>query len=69
MKTLIAGLASWKSTLLGAVVAGLLVWQEHLKNGVTMDDPQLWIAIGIAALGFVLRDADVSSQDSKIRPS
>ena len=34
-----------------------------------MDDPQLWIAISIATLGFVLRDSDKSSQDSKIRPS
>ena len=67
MKAITAGIASWKSTIAGAALAGLLVWQEMDKGGIEISDPQLWVAIAIAVLGFVTRDADKSSQDSSIR--
>jgi len=68
MKTVTAGLASWKTTAIGAILAGLLVAQEALTGDVSISDPQIIVAIAIAVLGFLMRDADKSSQDSKIRP-
>lgn len=67
MKTLTAGLNSWKSTIAGLILAGLLVLQQQTGDGLQWDDPQLWVAVAIAVLGFLTRDADKSSQDAGIR--
>ena len=67
MKTFTAGLASYKTTVVGALLAGLLVAQEALTRGVTLTDPQTLVAITIALLSFLMRDADVSSEESKLK--
>jgi len=66
MQMTYAGLANWKTTIVGALLAALLIVQEGLDNGVQITDTQLWVAVGIAVLGFLARDANKSSRDSGI---
>lgn len=58
MKSLKTGLLSWKTTIVGAVLAALLVLQDSLQGGVRWGDPALWVAVAIAALGFLSKDSD-----------
>ena len=63
-----SAIVSYKTTIVGLILAGLLIVQEALKDGISPTDPELWIAVAIAVLGIVARDGDKSSQDHKIRP-
>jgi hypothetical protein len=54
-------LKNWKTTIAGAVLAGLLVMQEH-----DLSDWKAWVLpVAIAVLGFLARDADKSTEESK----
>lgn len=61
-------LVSWKTTIVGWLLAGLLVLQQHLKDGISFSDPQLWIAVAIAVFAAVARDGNKSDQDQHLRP-
>ena len=67
MKTILAGINSWKTTIIGCAIAALLIVQDALTTGVQLNDAELWVAVGIAVLGIVSRDADKSSQDAGVR--
>tara|TARA_R110000868_G_scaffold71431_1_gene209235 strand:+ start:1834 stop:2037 length:204 start_codon:yes stop_codon:yes gene_type:complete len=67
MKAIIAGFLNYKTTLIGLTLSILMIVQDKLDGGIQINDPRLWIAIAIAVFGFVSRDADKSSQDSKIK--
>jgi hypothetical protein len=67
MKVVKAGFTSWKSTVVGALLGGLIYLQDGLANGLDFSDPKLGIGVAIAVLGFLSRDADKSSQDSGVR--
>lgn len=45
------------TTIIGAIVAALMVVQEALKSGAPIDWVNILIAAGIAALGFKSSDA------------
>ena len=60
MKEVRAALWNWKTTIIGAVLAGLLVLQESIQNELAWSDPAVWVAVAIAILGFVAKDADKS---------
>ena len=67
MKTILAGINSWKTTIIGCAIAALLIVQDALTTGVQLNDAELWVAVEIAVLGIVSRDADKSSQDAGVR--
>jgi hypothetical protein len=47
---------SWKTSLVGAILAGLTVYQEYLKTG-SVSNSQIAIAVAIAILGRLMADA------------
>jgi len=54
---------SWKSTLLGFVIGLIPVGQQILNafsQGQHVDFTQLGLGIGIMALGYVVKDKDVT---------
>ena len=54
-------LKNWKTTIVGVSLAVLLVIQQH-----DLTDWEAWILpAAIAGLGFLSRDADKSTEESK----
>ena len=54
-------LQNWKTTLVGVSLAVLLVSQQH-----ALTDWKAWIwPAAMAGLGFLARDADKSTEESK----
>ena len=54
---------SWKTTLVGACLAGLLTLKSLLVSGLVLDKEQiltLGVAVCIAALGAVAKDFDTT---------
>ena len=58
---LTAGLTSKKTTILGAVVAGLSFAGEE---GFDPSDPKAWVNLVLSLALILARDADKSSEDS-----
>lgn len=58
MKSAWTGFRSWKTTAVGAALAALMVIQQATGDGVQWADPALWVAVGIAILGFLSKDSD-----------
>ena len=58
MNAIKTGLWNWKTTIVGALLAGLLVLQEAAKGDLAWSDPEVWVAVAIAILGFVAKDFD-----------
>lgn len=55
---------NWQTTLVGALLAGAIAMQEA-ANGKDLADWRSWILpVSIAALGFLARDANKSTEDS-----
>ena len=67
MKTVKAGLKNWQTTVVGLLLAALVVLQRQMQGGMSFDDPNLWVAVGIAVLGFLMRDASVTSEQSGLK--
>lgn len=67
MKTLSAGIRNYQTTIIGAVLSGAMVAQEHIDGDLTLTNPKTWIAVLIAVLGFLVRDASKSSEESNIK--
>lgn len=68
MKTLLAGIASYKTTVVGVLLTGLVIIQDLTTNGqISFADPQLWIAVSVGVLGFLTRDADTTSEESNLK--
>ena len=56
-----AQVKNWKTTIAGAILAGLLAIQNE-----DLTDWKAWILpAAIAVLGFLARDADKSTEESK----
>lgn len=58
MKSAMTGFLSWKTTIIGALLAGLLVLQEAGQGDLSWSNPQTWVAVAIAILGFLSKDSD-----------
>lgn len=54
---------SWKTSLVGAILAGLTVYQGYLQNG-TVSNIEISIAVVIAILGRLMADASKASEPS-----
>ena len=68
MKTIKAGMKNWQTTLIGAVLAGAVALQSYLQNGdLAVTDPQVIVAVLIAVLSFVMRDASQTSEGSGLK--
>lgn len=52
-----AGFFNWHTTVIGAVLAGLMVLHEALQDGVQWTDPAVWVAVAAAIFGFLSKDA------------
>lgn len=56
---------NWKTTVAGALLAGLTALAE-LQSGADFGDWKAWIIpVGMAVIGFLARDADKSTEESK----
>lgn len=53
---------NWRTTLTGAITAAGIVALNLVQNG-TIDAKTIGIAAGIAALGFIAKDAGVSGTE------
>ena len=58
-------LKNWKTTIAGAILAGVDVLAK-VSSGETLDDWRNWILpVALAVIGFLSRDADKSTEESK----
>lgn len=48
---------SWKTTIMGAILAGLTVYQEYLDKH-EVKPVTIAVAVAIAVLGFLMKDFD-----------
>lgn len=53
---------SWKTTVSGAIGAGLIWLNSYLQNSHTINwhDPQLLIGLAMAVMGYVAKDSNVT---------
>jgi hypothetical protein len=60
-----AQVKNWKTTLAGAVMAAVAALAE-VSAGKPLDEWQTWIfPVSLAVIGFLARDADKSTEQSK----
>lgn len=60
-----AQVKSWKTTIAGALLAGLTVLGQ-VSDGQSLDDWRNWILpVSLAVIGFLARDADKSTEQSR----
>ena len=58
MNTISQGLKNWQSTIIGALLAAVVVIESTVNRGADIADWKTWILPAlIAALGFVAKDA------------
>ena len=57
---------NWKTTLSGAIGAGLLALVAHLQGGCLITDWKCWVTpVTIAVIAYFSKDADKSTEQSK----
>lgn len=60
-----AQVKNWKTTIAGALLAGLTVLGQ-VSDGQSLDDWRNWILpVALAVIGFLARDADKSTEQSR----
>ncbi len=71
MGAILSGIKNWKTTLAGVITGVLTLASDAICDALAITDPASReqvragiIAVGVAAMGLLMRDADKTSEES-----